>query len=138
MATDAEKSESATPAVPAKHAESKSASGGITPKMSVDEAVDILYRNALHELEGEDPEADEAPLSQADRDRVRAFIRAGYRPGMSAEEAAELQEAAIQDLLRALEFGMAGSVDALSQAVRGLGEVIVKIKAARQSATAGS
>ena len=138
MASGAEKSEPMKSEVPGERAVPKSAPDAITPETGVDEAVGVLYRNALQELEDEDPDADEAPLSEADRGRVRAFIRNGFRPGMSRDEAAELQEAAVQDLLRALEFGMAGSLDALLEAVRGLGEVVVQIKEARRSATAGS
>jgi hypothetical protein len=108
---------------------------GITPNMSADEAVDVLYRNALWDLEDGDPDASENPLSQAERERVRAYIRAGFRPGMTPEEAARLQEAAVDDLLRALEFGLDGSVEGLAREVGGLGEVITQIKDARQSAT---
>lgn len=145
MASNADKSEPAktvAPVVSAKSTPMQSAPGGITPEMSADEAVDILYQNALRELEEEDPDGEPddggTPLSEADHARVRAFIRAGFRPGMSREEGAELQEAAIQDLLRALEFGLDGSLQALLQAVSGLGEVIGRIKEARQSATASS
>jgi hypothetical protein len=135
MAEDTVKSE---PAKPAEPAESRTAPGGITPDMSADEAVEVLYRNAFRDLEDGDPDASETPLSNADRERVRTYIRAGFRPGMSREEAAGLQEAAVQDLLRALEFGLDGSLETLLREVRGLGEVITQIKEARQSATKGS
>jgi hypothetical protein len=105
----------------------------LRPGMSDDEAVEVLYRGALRELEDGDPEAAENPLSQGDHERVREYLKTGYRPGMGAEQAAALQEAAVQDLLRALEFGPGGTVEALRREIRGLGEVIAQIGQARQA-----
>ncbi|MGI5240607.1 hypothetical protein [Dactylosporangium sp. CA-139066] len=103
-----------------------------------EEAMEVLYGNALRELEEADEEAGEQPLSEADRDQVRAYIRTGYRPGMSAEEAAALQAAAVDDLLRTLEFEPGGALADLLPQVRALGEVITKVKEAREAASAGS
>jgi hypothetical protein len=107
----------------------------VTPDMSADEAVEVLYRNALWDLEDGNPDDAENPLSESDRERVRAYIRTGFRPGLSPEAAAELQDAAVDDLLRALEFGLDDSVVALLREVNGLAEVVTRIKQARQSAT---
>jgi hypothetical protein len=105
--------------------------------MADEDAVEAIYRSALQELE---PDGDE-PLSKADHERVRAYIQARYRPGLSAPESAALQEAAVQDLLQALEFAtpVAGPdpklVEALQREIRALGEVITRVRQDR--ATAG-
>src|SRR6185436_18867325 len=100
----------------------------VTPDMSADEAVEVLYRNALWDLEDGNPDDTGNPLSESDRERVRAYIRTGFRPGLSPEAATELQDAAVDDLLRALEFGLDDSVDALLREVNGLAEVVTRIK----------
>ncbi|WP_371409356.1 hypothetical protein OG423_05765 [Micromonospora zamorensis] len=104
---------------------------------SAEEAVEVLYGNALRELQEDDEPGDE-PLAEADKERVRAFIRAGYKPGMSAEQAAALQEAAVHNLLQALEFGSRDPLASLLAEVRALGEVVDQVKRARATAAHGS
>ena len=96
--------------------------------------LEILIRDALRELDEEDAAAFDEPLRESDRERLRAYMKAGFRPGMTPEQAAALQEAAVQDLLHALEQDTSESpIQALTREVRKLGRVVEAIKEARLS-----
>lgn len=101
--------------------------------------VESLARNVFSEIEKDDPEGGDYSWDEGDRERVRAYISARYRPGMTDAEVNALQEGAVQDLLQGLEFEQAEMSEkdvkdflaALTQEVSGLGEVISAIKSQR-------
>jgi len=98
--------------------------------------VEFLVQNVFSGIEKDDPEAGFYSWDDGDRERVRAYISAKFRPGMTRAEIVALQEGAEQDLLQALEFGQAEMSEqevkdflaTLTQEVSGLGEVITAIK----------
>jgi hypothetical protein len=101
--------------------------------------IEFLAQNVFSEIERDDPEGGVYSWDEGDRERVRAYISARFKPGMSGAEAAALQEGAAEDLLQALEFEQAemseGEVNnflaALTDEVAALGEVITAIKRKR-------
>lgn len=98
--------------------------------------VEFLVQNVFSEIEKDDPEAGSYSWDEGDRERVRAYISAKFKPGMSRGEVVALQEGAELDLLQALEFEQAEMSEkdvkdflaTLTQEVSGLGEVITAIK----------
>ncbi len=101
--------------------------------------IEVLAKNVFAEIERDDPEGGVYSWDDGDRERVRAYISARYRPDMTSAQADELQEGAVMDLLQALEFEptemsekeVEDFLAALTEEVSGLGEIITAIKTKR-------
>jgi hypothetical protein len=101
--------------------------------------IELLAQNVFSEIERDDPEGGVYSWDDGDRERVRAYISARFKPDMTRAEAEALQEGAVMDLLQALEFEQAPMSEQevkdfladLSQEVSALGEVITAIKSKR-------
>ncbi|MBQ1075180.1 hypothetical protein KBX06_18705 [Micromonospora sp. C31] len=105
--------------------------------MADDDAVEVIYRDAIREIEeDDDPEASDQPLSRDGHERVRAFIKAGFRSGMTTEQVAALREAAVQDLLQALHNEPHDPIEHLRKELAALGEALAEVKRARPVAKA--
>lgn len=97
---------------------------------------EFLVQNVFSEIEKDDPESGVYTWDEGDRERVRAYVSARFKSSMTREEAAALQEGAVQDLLQSLEFEQAEMSEkevqdflaTLTQEVSDLGEVITAIK----------